>query len=72
MECVRQTIHSSELNHLIDLPLSLRDREVEVTVLAIDHTDIVGSGTRKRDLLSPVTIDTGEWKWNREEANERR
>jgi len=34
-------------------------------------TPIFSSPLRKRDLLSRVEIDLHDWKWNREEANER-
>jgi len=34
-------------------------------------TPVFSSPLRKRDLLSSIEIDLHDWKWNREEANER-
>ena len=54
-------------NGIITLPLVYEEKLVEITVREIGSTT-----QRKRDLLSPIEIDTSGWKWNREEANERR
>ena len=54
-------------NGVITLPQEFTNKFVEITVC-----EIVDKPVCKRSLLSPVQIDTSRWKWNREEANERR
>ncbi|MCL1823867.1 MAG: hypothetical protein FWG44_06655 [Oscillospiraceae bacterium] len=54
-------------NGVITLPQEFLNKLVEITVCEITDKPI-----SKRELLSPVQIDTSGWKWNREEANERR
>ncbi|MCL2020132.1 MAG: hypothetical protein FWG70_10315 [Oscillospiraceae bacterium] len=54
-------------NGVIALPQEFMNKFVEITVC-----EIVDKPISKRALLSPVQIDTSCWKWNREEANERR
>lgn len=56
-------------NGIIKLPMEFADKLVEITVFEVTEKPLK---KRKRELLSPVNIDTGGWKWNREEANERR
>jgi len=54
-------------NGVVSLPEEYANKFVEVTV-----REIKPRHSRKRDLLSPIEIDTKNWKWDREEANERR
>ncbi|MCL2054261.1 MAG: hypothetical protein FWG90_07515 [Oscillospiraceae bacterium] len=54
-------------NGVIALPQEFMNKLVEITVCEIAESPI-----KKRELLSPIRIDTSGWKWNREEANERR
>ena len=54
-------------NVIVTLPVEYKDKLVEITI-----REVVNPSRRKRDLLSPISIDTSGWKWNREEANERR
>ena len=54
-------------NGVIALPQEFYNKFVEITIC-----EIVEKPLSKRTLLSPVEIDTNGWKWNREEANERR
>ena len=53
-------------NGTISLPAEYFGKLVEITV-----SEVKAKPSRKRDLLSPIKIDTRGWKWNREEANER-
>ena len=54
-------------NGVISLPKEYENKFIEVTI-----REVKPQTSRKRDLLSPIEIDTKGWKWNREEANERR
>ena len=54
-------------NGVVVIPMNYENKLVEITVREIANTP-----KRKRDLLSSVEIDTSGWRWNREEANERR
>ena len=54
-------------NGIVALPIAYEEKLVEITVRVISNTT-----NRKRDLLSPIEINTSGWKWDREEANERR
>jgi len=54
-------------NGVIALPQEFYNKFVEITV-----REVVEKPKSRRALLSPVQIDTSGWKWNREEANERR
>jgi len=54
-------------NGIIILPKKNNSPFVEVTV-----REIKNPAQRKRDLLSPIVINTSGAKWTREEANERR
>ena len=54
-------------NGIIMLPKKNNSTFVEVTIREIDNPT-----QRKRDLLSPIAINTSGIKWMREEANERR
>ena len=53
-------------NGVITLPERFVNKFVEITFF-----EITDKPQRKRDLLSPVQIDTKAGKWNREEANQR-
>lgn len=53
-------------NGMVSLPGEYTNKIVEITVREVKKPP-----SRKRDLLSPVKIDTKDWKWSREEANER-
>jgi hypothetical protein len=48
MEFVRLTIDSSELSGIIDLPLSLRDRQVDVIILPAEHGTTQPKKTRRQ------------------------
>ena len=54
-------------NGILTLPSGYENKLVEVTIREVKNQNI-----RKRDLLSPIEIDTACIKWTREEANERR
>ena len=54
-------------NGMVAFPIAYEEKLVEITVRVIDST-----AKRKRDLLSPISVNTTDWKWDREEANERR
>ena len=57
-------------NDMVTLPQIYKNKLIEVTVREIKSQTL--RNIRKRDLLSPVEIDTAGLKWTREEANERR
>ena len=48
MDYLRQTVNSDKLNGIFDLPLSLHNRIVEVTILPVE--DIVETTKTKRKL----------------------
>lgn len=50
MECVQQTIASAELNGIIELPLALRNRKVQVIVLPAEDTETEQLRPQKRQL----------------------
>ena len=54
-------------NGVVTLPNAYANKLVEVTVREVKNMN-----PRKRDLLSPVVIETAGIKWNREDSNERR
>jgi hypothetical protein len=54
-------------NGVITLPMGCENKLVEITVREISNQI-----KRKRDLLSAVEINTSNWEWTRDEANERR
>ena len=54
-------------NGVLTLPRGFENKLVEVTIREVKNQNF-----RKRDLLSPIEIDTAYIKWSREEANERR
>ena len=45
--------------------------EFEVTITFIRPIKSTPQSVCRSDLLSPISIDTRHWKWNRDEANER-
>ncbi len=51
MEYIRKTVSSSELNNIfMNLPMSLRDRLVEVIILPVENTDAPEKPKQKRQL----------------------
>jgi len=64
-------------NGIIKIPKQLIKRiKSKVRVIVLEEGDVKSggetAGIRKRtDLLSPISIDTRGWKFDKEEANER-
>jgi len=50
MECVRQTVSGALLNNIINLPLSLRNNQVEVIVMPLVNSESVEKSKPKRQL----------------------
>ena len=50
MEYVRQTIESNELNGIIELPTSLRNRSVQIIILPADKEDSDNPKPTKRQI----------------------
>jgi hypothetical protein len=61
------TFTAMPANGMVTLPETFANKLVEITVREVESKNF-----RKRDMLSPVEIDTRGMKWTREDANERR
>jgi len=65
------------LRYLSGQPIPLDDYDYELARAADEDTDDTtvsmqeANKRRRTDLLSPITIDTRGWKFDKEEANER-
>jgi hypothetical protein len=71
-ECLRQTMNSGRLSRVLDLPLSLRNREVEIIVLPVQsetaETPVPNGGSAFGSLkkyANPTLTDQEKGAWER-------
>ena len=73
MEAIRTTLHSARLAPIIDLPLALRDRDVEVIVLPkseepkerSDHSERESMMGCLREYANPALRELEKGAWER-------